>query len=149
MKMLRTIRKERGMTMKALGEKVGVSESAISQYETGKREADFETLLKLSEILECSVDYLLRGDAENNFSSLESTRPLPSANGLTEKDKRDIAKDLEQMMSSLENGSGLMFDGDPLSDEAKASIMSAMQLGLEAAKAKNKERFTPKKYRKE
>ena len=42
-----------------------------------------------------------------------------------------------------------MFDGDPMSEEAKESIRAAMQLGLEAAKLKNKARFTPKKYRKE
>lgn len=64
MKMLRTARKEKGLTMRELGEKVGVSESAISQYETGKREADFETLLKIGEILDCSIDYLLRGGDE-------------------------------------------------------------------------------------
>lgn len=64
MKMLRTARKTKGLTMKELGEKVGVSESAISQYETGKREADFETLLKIGEVLDCSIDYLLRGKQE-------------------------------------------------------------------------------------
>lgn len=35
-----------------------------------------------------------------------------------------------------------------MSDEARESIRAAMKLGLEAAKVKNKERFTPKKYRK-
>ena len=64
MKMLRTVRKQRGFTMKELGQKVGVSEAAISQYETGKREADFETLLKIGEVLNCSVDYLLRGSGQ-------------------------------------------------------------------------------------
>lgn len=59
MKMLRKIRKEKGLTMKQLGAIVGVTEAAISQYETGKREADFETLLKISEALDCTVDYLL------------------------------------------------------------------------------------------
>lgn len=59
MKMLRKIRKEKGLTMKQLGSIVGVTEAAISQYETGKREADFETLLKISEALDCTVDYLL------------------------------------------------------------------------------------------
>ena len=57
--MLRKIRKEKGLTMKQLGAIVGVTEAAISQYETGKREADFETLLKISEALDCTVDYLL------------------------------------------------------------------------------------------
>lgn len=66
---------------------------------------------------------------------------------LTVKDERDIAKTLENLMAQLESGGDLMFDGDPMSDEARDSIKAAMRLGLEAAKLKNKERFTPKKYR--
>ena len=42
-----------------------------------------------------------------------------------------------------------MFDGYPLSDEAKESILAAMKIGLEMAKVKNKEKYTPKKFRKE
>ena len=67
---------------------------------------------------------------------------------LTEKDRRDIARDLEDMMAHLESSGDLMFDGDPMSDEARESIRAAMKLGLEAAKRKNKELYTPKKYRK-
>lgn len=89
MKMLRTTRKAKGLTMKELGEKVGVSESAISQYETGKREADFETLLKIGEVLDCSVDYLLRG--EDNKKS-----PPPSRDGLDAQDRQ-----LMELMKAL------------------------------------------------
>ena len=81
MKMLRVARKSKGLTMKELGEKVGVSESAISQYETGKREADFETILKIGEVLDCSIDYLLRGEQEK--------KPTPvSEDGLDEQDRQ-------------------------------------------------------------
>lgn len=59
MKMLRMERKAKRLTMKELGEMIGVSESAISQYETGKREPDNATLVKLSEILGVSTDHLL------------------------------------------------------------------------------------------
>lgn len=52
---LRAIRKEKNMTMKELGEKVGVTEAAIGYYETGKRLMNYEMLLMLSEALECSV----------------------------------------------------------------------------------------------
>lgn len=68
---------------------------------------------------------------------------------LTKKDEHDIARDLESIMAKLEGGGDMMFDGDPMTDEARESIMAAMKLGLQAAKVKNKERFTPKKYRKE
>ena len=58
---IREKRKEKGITMKELGALVGCSESAISQYETGKRSPDYETLLKLAEELDTSVNYLLTG----------------------------------------------------------------------------------------
>ena len=56
---LRELRKKFGLTMKELGIEIGVAESTISQYETGKRQPDYETLLKLSEYFGVSVDYLL------------------------------------------------------------------------------------------
>lgn len=73
MKMLREVRKAKGLTMKALGEMVGVSESAISQYENGKRQADYEIQLKLSDALDCCVDFLLRGcDGNKKTPTLEN-----------------------------------------------------------------------------
>ena len=45
---LRELRKARGITMKELGDMLGVSESTISLYENGKREPSYELLLKLS-----------------------------------------------------------------------------------------------------
>lgn len=139
MKTLRILRKNKGLSMKELGEIIGVAESTISQYETGKREPDFETLLKLGEFFNVSVDYLLRGDNPQN-------NKMPA---LTKKDERDIAKTLANLKETLENEEGLMFDGDPMSDEAKESILAAMELGLQAAKLKNKEKYTPKKYKKD
>lgn len=83
MLMMRDARKAKGLTMKELGKLVGVSESAISQYETGKREMDFETLLRIGEVLDCSADYLLRGENKK--------KPTPeNGDGLSEKDKRLI-----------------------------------------------------------
>lgn len=67
---------------------------------------------------------------------------------LTAKDERDIARDLERIRQTLESEDTIMFDGDPMSDEARDSIMNAIELGLKAAKIKNKEKYTPKKYRK-
>ena len=45
--------------MKQLGERVGVTESAIGMYETGKRKPSYEMLLRLSEELGVSVDDLM------------------------------------------------------------------------------------------
>lgn len=66
---LRELRKRCGITMKELGAEIGVAESTISQYETGKRQPDYETLLRIGEYFGVSVDYLLgqeKAPAEND-----------------------------------------------------------------------------------
>lgn len=75
MKNLRQYRQAAGLTMKQLGELVGVSEATICNYERGAREANYETQLKLGEVLGCSVDDLLRGEAE----PLKTVKPNISA----------------------------------------------------------------------
>ncbi len=67
---------------------------------------------------------------------------------MTSRDERDIEKILNQTREQLLSQDGLMFDGDPASPEAVESIISAMQIGMELAKKKNKEKYTPKKYKK-
>ena len=46
---IRVLRKAVGMTMKQLGNLMGVSESAISLYETGKAEPDIAMLRKIAD----------------------------------------------------------------------------------------------------
>lgn len=59
MKNLRKIRKAKGMTMKQLGDAVGVSESMIGMIETDNRNPGFELMLKLAEELDCTIDDLI------------------------------------------------------------------------------------------
>lgn len=75
MNRIRELRKKRCMTMKELGAVVGLAESTISQYETGKREPDNETLLRLGEFFNTSVDYLLGRETATDGS------PDPSVPG--------------------------------------------------------------------
>lgn len=53
---LRKIRKARGLTMKQLAELVDVTESAIGQYETGKRSPSYKVLMRICEALRCQVE---------------------------------------------------------------------------------------------
>lgn len=77
---MRELRKQKKITMKQLGVLVGCSESAISQYETGKREPDFETLLKIAEYFGVSTDYLLNTEkAPANTDGSMSKRELKFA----------------------------------------------------------------------
>ena len=74
---IRELRKSRNMTMKQLGEVLGVAESTISQYETGKRQADNEALLRLGEFFDVTVGYLLGAETEK-APTPQSERQMPS-----------------------------------------------------------------------
>ena len=63
MNRLREARKRKHLTMKELGTMVGVTEAAISHYELGKRQPDNEIIVKLSNCLGVTVDYLLGVDS--------------------------------------------------------------------------------------
>lgn len=56
---LRTLRKERKITMKELGKKLSLAESTISGYENGTRKPDLDTLDKIADFFDVSVDFLL------------------------------------------------------------------------------------------
>ena len=56
------------------------------------------------------------------------------------------AQFMHEVFEQLLSQEGLMFDSDPASPEAVDSILAAMQIGMEMAKKKNKEKYTPKKY---
>jgi Predicted transcriptional regulators len=47
------------LTQKAVAEELKISQSTYAGYETGKRQPDIETLLKLANLFETSTDYLL------------------------------------------------------------------------------------------
>lgn len=59
MKNLSLLRKESNMSQLELAEVLGVSQQTISKYEKGIREPDNSTLIRLSNIFDCSIDYLL------------------------------------------------------------------------------------------
>lgn len=56
---LRVWREYRGLTVKQLAEKAGVSAPFVSQIETGQREGSVETMRKLADVLKISLDELV------------------------------------------------------------------------------------------
>lgn len=58
---LKELRLKKGISQAVIAEYLGVTKQAYSLYELGKREPDFEALLKIGEYFEVTVDYLLKG----------------------------------------------------------------------------------------
>ena len=55
---IKELRQKNNLTLKELGQKIGMANNTISQYETGKREPKLETWQKLASFFHVSVPYL-------------------------------------------------------------------------------------------
>lgn len=131
--------KKHGVTTYQVAKATGISTASFTGWKQGKWNFKQDKLQKIADYFGVTIDYLMTG--EKKEIKKEAT--------LTPKDERDIQKILDQTREQLVNQEGLMFDGDPASPEAIESILSAMQIGMEMAKKKNKEKYTPKKYKKD
>lgn len=117
----------------------GLTTATISNWKAGRYTPKADKLQKIADYFGVTIEYLMTG---------ESSSEDPSST-LTARDERDIEKILENTRNQLLNQEGLMFDGKPASPEAIDSILSAMRVGMEMAKEKNKQLYTPKKYKKD
>lgn len=55
---LKFLRKQSGLTQQQLAEKLNTSRSCISNYESGARQPDNETIKMIADLFDVSVDYL-------------------------------------------------------------------------------------------
>lgn len=56
---METLRKRRGLSQAALAEKIGISQSALGNYERGTRAPDKDIIVALARFFNVSCDYLL------------------------------------------------------------------------------------------
>ncbi len=61
---LKELRKEKGISQLKLAMDLSMNQNSISRYETEERQADYETLIKIADYFNVSIDYLL-GRTEN------------------------------------------------------------------------------------
>ena len=126
---------DKGLRAADVTRATGIKSPVFSEWKKGKSRPNADKMLLIANFLGVSVEYLMTGKEPES--------------ALNKKDEKDIEKILNQTREQLLSQEGLMFDGDPASPEAIDSILSAMQIGMEMAKKKNKEKYTPKKYKKD
>ncbi len=100
---LRALREKRGITVKQLGEAIGVSPTTISRYETGQRQTDYETLIRLKEYFGVTIDYLLGETVPiecADISNAADTTFYKEYNELTEEQKTAV----REIVRVLRNG---------------------------------------------
>ena len=64
---LKELRKLRKMTQQRLAIELNMNQNTISRYESGEREADYQTLIRFADFFNVSIDYLLERTDDPTF----------------------------------------------------------------------------------
>ncbi|MBW8281913.1 helix-turn-helix domain-containing protein [Bacillus amyloliquefaciens] len=61
-KRITSLRKQARLTQEGLAKELNITRSALSQYELGTREPNYDLLIKIADYFDVSIDFLLRGE---------------------------------------------------------------------------------------
>ena len=130
---VKKICKDRKIPISKLERELGFSNGYTSQLRKGVFPAD--RLVLIADYLQVSADFLMTG---------------VDRDGLTEKDNRDIAKDMESIRTKLLNGADgpLSYDGEPIPKEDAELLLGQIELMMRRLKPINKEKYNPNKNKK-
>ncbi|MCY9516405.1 helix-turn-helix domain-containing protein [Paenibacillus apiarius] len=84
------LREGKGWTQEELAELLGITRAALSHYEKDRRKPDFETLTKLADQFEVSIDYLVGRLSSPNAQATQEV--LMFADGLELSDEELLKK---------------------------------------------------------
>lgn len=96
---LKKLRKDTGLTQVDVASKLGISQQAYASWERGAKKPTQDNLVKIAQILNVSVDYLV-GNSQETSDELDNIELLFRMNskGLTEEEKRIFKKELIEFM---------------------------------------------------
>ena len=122
---------ENGITRSQLETELNLGKGTISKWRENPN-PNAKNILALAQRFNVSTDYLLTGK---------------DADGLTEKDNRDISKDLESIMQKLKSGESgpASFEGTDIPEDDQELLAAQIGLMLRHLKVINKEKYNPNK----
>lgn len=136
---IKRLRKANKLSVEEIAEKLNISRATYYRYENKDVEKLPYTIIEpLARLFNTTPAYLLGWDDNKNTA-------LPS---LTKRDEAQIAKDLEKMLSDLDNNTEFAAHGGTVEDsDDKELLKAALLTSMKIAKRMAKEKFTPKKYK--
>ena len=137
---IKTLCKQKGTTITETESTLGFARGSLCKID--KNKPSIERIEKLAAYFGTSTSYITTG------IDSKPIEPESDKYSLKPRDQKEITAILSHTEQLLQQ-EGLMFDGEPASRESIDSILSAMAVGMELAKKRNKKLFTPKKYKKE
>ena len=98
---LKTLRKQVKLTQAQIAEKLNISQQAYASWERGAKKPTQENLVKIAQVLNVSIDYLVGNSDEHlKEDELDNVELLfrMNSNGLTEEEKAIFKKELIEFM---------------------------------------------------
>ncbi|AFK85862.1 MULTISPECIES: helix-turn-helix domain-containing protein [Thermoanaerobacterium] len=120
---LKTLRNEKKLTQRELAKLLNLSPSTIAMYEIGQRFPDPETLQKIADFFDVSVDYLLGRTDKRNIDT-----------------SNDVDERLHKVMQELGPDVLLAFYDLPnMTDEEKENVITLLEV-IKAKREKQKKK---------
>ena len=118
--------KKQGLSVFDLAEKLGLSRNSVYSWKKSSPKA--ETLEKVADYFNVSVDYLLGRTEKKRYYDL------------TEKDERDIQKELQALIDDLSNADGMAFSkkDSEMSEATREALIISLENALRIAKIEAK-----------
>lgn len=130
---IKALAQERGMSLPALEAELGFGNSTIVKWD--KSTPNVDKLNAVAKYFGVTMDYLLNGVDED---------------GLSEKDNKDITKDLDRIMGEIRKGDDgpLYYNGVEIDDASINLLQNAIEYALRETKKENKVKYNPHKNKK-
>lgn len=132
---IKELAKSKKISISELERVLGVSNGFLVKWKT--RKPNPIVLEEIADYFNVSVDYLLGRTEKKRYYDL------------TEKDERDIQKELQSLIDDLSNADGMAFskkDGE-MSEATREALIISLENALRISKIEAKKKYTPKKYR--
>ena len=105
---IKKYRKEKGLTQKELGEKCGIAESTLRQYELGIRKPKMNTIGKIANALEIPrIDYIVKTnelsfimEISNNSNKDFEKRMLTYLSALNSLGRKELEKKMLELINN-------------------------------------------------
>ena len=108
---LKAQRDKLNMTQKDVADKIGAAPSTIANYENGKREPDIETLCSLADVLNCSLDLLVRGKEKDRPEGRSTAELLNEFSEMSEAELHRLDKLVQAALADKAFQAHLRQDG--------------------------------------
>ena len=135
--LIKKLCKQKGVTVTGTERELGFARGSLCKVNTSA--PSMEKVRKLADYFEVDIEYLM-----NNGEVSKQEQKLNA------RDERDIKKDLDSIMEKLTSGENgpASYGGEPLDPESAELFKDEISIALRRLKLINKEKYTPKKYKK-